>query len=342
MKAICSSNIGINQVALNEIERPTIKPDHILINVSACGINHGDLAWINGFIPRGAAPESINDVAGVSGAGKVEEIGKNVPQDFKGRKVAFYRALNPSKSKVGAWSEYALMHYLDCVLLPDDAETLEYSGSLVNIVAPYAFIEHTQLNCKKAVIVTAGTSATGQALLGIAQEKNIPVISIVRNNLGKRKLEGLNAKYIIAQSDSDFEKQLEALSQELNATTVFDGVGGGLITKIAPLLPFGSTVYAYGFLAEYDTNVLPENKSVYFNTSLLLMKNLTFTSFSVYANETVKNPEKLKNALNTIKDFVHLPHFKTKVGPKFKFKEYKEALEYSINGSKKGNAVFTP
>jgi NADPH:quinone reductase len=253
MKAVCSSKIGINHVELNEIERPIIKSDHILINVSACGINHGDLAWINGFIPRGAAPESLNDVAGVSGAGEVEEIGKNVPSDFRGRKVAFYRALNPSKSKVGAWSEYALMHYLDCVLLLDDAETLEYSGSLVNIVMPYAFIEHTQLNCKKAVIVTAGTSATGQALLDIAQEKNIHVISIVRNKSGKRKLEELNAEYIIVQSDSNFEGQLETLSQELNATTVFDGVGGALITKIAPLLPLSSTIYAYGFLAEYYT-----------------------------------------------------------------------------------------
>ena len=333
MKAICSSKVGINELVLNDIKQPTITPDHVLIKVSACGVNHGDLAWINGFIPRGISPESVDDVAGVSGAGEVAEIGKNVPSGFKGNKVAFYRSLNPSSSKVGAWCEYALMHYLDCILLPKEVETIEYCGSLVNIIAPYAFIEHTKINPEKAVIATAGTSATGLALSGIAQVKNIPVISIVRNESGKQILEELNAKHILVQSDNDFEEQLQTLSQELNATTVFDGVGGALITKIAPLLPFGSTIYAYGFLAGKE--------SVCFDTSLLLMKNLTLTSFGGFTSETVRNPEKLNIALNAIKDFVHFPHFKTKVGHKFTLQEYKEALEYSVTGNKNGNAVFT-
>lgn len=93
---------------LNDLEQPTIKPNHILIKVSACGVNHGDLGWINGFIPRGLSPESVDDVAGVSGVGEVVEIGENVPQNFQSNKVAFYRSLNPSDSKVGAWCEYGL------------------------------------------------------------------------------------------------------------------------------------------------------------------------------------------------------------------------------------------
>ena len=341
MEAICSSKIGVEEVELVNIEQPTIKPNHLLIKVSACGINHGDLAWIKGFIPRGLASESVNDVAGVSGAGEIIEIGKGVPLNYQGSKVAFYRALNPSDKKVGAWCEFVLMHYLDCLLLPNDAKTVEYCGSLVNIITPYAFIEHTGLNCEKAVIATAGTSATGLALLGIAHEKNISVISIVRNEAGKQKLKKLKAKHILVQSDNDFEAQFRKISQEVNATTVFDGVGGSLITKIAPLLPFASTIYAYGFLAEYDKNVSLENKYVYFNTSLLLMKNLTLASFSVYNNDTVRNSEKLKDALNTLKDYVHLSHFKTKIGHNFTLQEYKEALVYSETGNKNGNAVFT-
>ncbi len=340
MKAICSRKIGVHELVLDELEQPSIKPDHILIKVSACGINHGDLAWINGFIPRGLAPESINDVAGVSGAGKVVEIGDNVPQDFQGNKVAFYRSLNPSDSKVGAWSEYALMHYLDCILLSKEIEAIEYCGSLVNIITPYAFMEHTKLNPENAVIATAGTSATGLALLGIAQVKNIPIISIVRNQTGKQKLEEFNAKHVLVQSDDGFDEQLQALSQKLNARSVFDGVGGALITKMAPLLPFGSTIYAYGFLAEYDTHVLPENKLVHINTSLLLGKNLTLTSFGGFTSETVRNSEKLRRAMDDIKNFVQLTHFKTKIGKQFTLQEYKEAVDYSVAGNKKGNAIF--
>jgi len=332
MKAICSSKIGINELVLKDIEMPVIKENHVLIKVAACGINHGDIAWINGFIPRGMGPESVHDVAGVSGAGEIIEVGDGVPSILNGCKVAFYRALNPSAEKVGAWSEYVLMHYLDCLQLPDDANSVEYCGSLVNIITPYAFVDYAKLNQEKAVIITAGTSATGIALLGIAQQKGIPVISIVRNESGKKQLQELNAKYILMQSSNHFEEQLQTLSQELNATTVFDGVGGSLITTIAPLLPFGSAIYAYGFLG----GKVP----VSFETSLLLMKNLTISSFGGFTSEVVTNPDKLNDALNNIKQFVHLPHFKTNIGSKFTLQEYQEALGYSVKSNKNGNAVF--
>ncbi len=74
-----------------------------------------------------------------------------------------------------------------------------------------------------------------------------------------------------------------------------------MITRITPLLPFGSTLYAYGFLGGEE--------SVQLKTSLLLQKNLTLTSFGGATSEVVRTPEKLNSALNAEKDFVHLPHF---------------------------------
>ena len=339
MKAITSSKLGIDNVELIDIDKPIIKPNHILIKVSACGINHGDLAWIDGVIPRGISPQSQYDVAGVSGSGAVVEVGENTPCDFKGKQVAFYRALCPSDDKIGTWCEYVLMHYLDCIILPDNAESVEYSGSPVNIITPYAFLEDAGCSHEKGVIATAGTSATGLALLGIAQTKNIPVISIVRNEQSRLKMGKYNAQYVLAQTDDDFDDKFKTISHELNATAVFDGVGGSLITRIAPLLPFASTLYAYGFLAEY-ANASLESKTVQFNTSLLLMNKLVLTSFGGFSSETVKNQEKLKIALNAVKDFIHMPHFKTKIGREFALQDYKEAFEYSLSGNSRGNAIF--
>ena len=252
MKAICSSKIGIDEVTLNDIERPTIKPDHVLVKVSACAINHGDVHWLRGEIPRGLYTESLYGVAGASSAGEVLEIGENVPDDFKGSKVAYYRSLNPSEFKVGCWCEYALMHYLDCVILPQDANVFEYCGSVVNIVTAYAFFEHANLSPEKGVIATAGESLTGRALLGIAQEKKIPIISIVRDDAEKERLIPFGAENILVQSEEEFDEELEPLSKELNAAAVFDGVGGSIMTRIIPLLPDRSSTYSYGFLGIYS------------------------------------------------------------------------------------------
>ncbi|MBW2369354.1 MAG: hypothetical protein JRH15_15905 [Deltaproteobacteria bacterium] len=206
----------------------------------------------------------------------------------------------------------------------------------MNIVNAYAFVEHANINPEKAVIATAGDSLTGRALLGVAHEKKFPVISIVRNESEKRKLEELDAENILVQDDNNFEAQLESLSQELNATTVYDGVGGPLLTRIIPLLPSGTTVFSYGFLAYYSGQ-----GGVNFDTTTLFVKKLTLTSYGVVINETVRNKEKLKIALDDIKNIVNLPHFKIKIGQLFTPEEYKEALEYATNIKNDSKAVIT-
>ena len=80
---------------------------------------------------------------------------------------------------------------------------------------------------------------------------------------------------------------------------------------------------------------------VNFDTITLFFKKLTLTSFGVVINETVQNKENLKIALNDLKDFVHLPHFKTEIGQLFTMKEYKEALAFATNLENKGKAIIT-
>ena len=247
MKAICCNKVGIDNIVLRDIKQPKIKPEHVLIKISTSAINHGDLAWFYGQMPGGKPSSSVDDVAGVCGVGEVIEIGENVPDAFQGNEVTFYRGLHPTDVKVGTWCEYALMHYLDCVLLPSNCNSIEYSGSLVNIVNAYAFHNHANINPEIGVIATAGESLTGRALLGVAHKKKFPVISIVRNESEKQRLEKLKPEHVLVQSDNDFDEQLESLSQELNATTVYDGVGGPLLTRIIPLLAPHTTVYSYGF-----------------------------------------------------------------------------------------------
>jgi NADPH:quinone reductase-like Zn-dependent oxidoreductase len=51
---------------------------------------------------------------------------------------------------IGTWCEYAHMHYLDCVILPDDAVPEEYAGSVVNAITPYAFLQQVSTEGHKA------------------------------------------------------------------------------------------------------------------------------------------------------------------------------------------------
>jgi len=335
MKAICSHEIGIENVTLQDIEKPVVQPDHVLVKVSTSAINHGDIHWLRGEIARGLYTESSLGVAGASGCGEVIEVGENVPDDYLGNKVAYYRSLNPSQYKVGSWSEFALMHYLDCIILPEDTNLLDYCGSVVNIMVAYAFYKHAALSPGKGVIATAGESLTGKAILGIAQEKDIPIISIVRDDAEKQRLEPFGAKNILVQSDGDFEEKLESLSEELNTTEVFDGVGGPLLSRILPLLPFGSTTHSYGFLAYYTGE-----DDLLTNTMVIFQKNLKVTGFAVMRNETTLNQENLRSAMNDLRAFVDKPHFRIEAGKIFRPEEFKEAIDFAADPKNKDKAVF--
>lgn len=330
MKAI--SLVAKNQVQLKEISKPKkAAPEHLIIKMHACGVNAGDNAFIGGTFPPGSIPISFLDVCGVSGVGTVIETGEGVPDTYEGKNVTVYRSLKFSDNIIGTWSEYAQLHYLHCVILPDNVNIEEYSGSLVNIITPYAFLKQIEQEGHKGIICTAGNSATGIAMLGVCLAKNFPLISVVRNEEGRKELDLLGAKNIVMQSDISFKQQLNKTSKELKATAIFDGVGGEILNTIVDEIPFGSTVYAYGYLGGQTP--------FSFHTSIL-MKGITIKGFANFRTQTVQNPHNLEAALKDISSIIDMPHFKTKNGRKFSFEEIKEALMFSSTTGKK--AVLYP
>jgi NADPH:quinone reductase-like Zn-dependent oxidoreductase len=145
-------------------------------------------------------------------------------------------------------------------------------------------------------------------------------------------LEKLGAKNILVQSDADFDQQLTDLAAELSATAIFDGVGGQILNRLLPLLTRGSVIYSYGFIGD--------NVPFSFHTSMLAVRNVTIRPFANTNTETVKDPKQLERALKEIGKLIHQPHFKTKIGKKFKLEEIGDAIGYvSLNG---GKAVLIP
>lgn len=331
MNAVCLT--PDHGVKLKKVPVPKkAEPRHLVLKMEVCAINPGDKAFIAGAFPPGSIPVSLHDICGVSGAGKVIDIGDGVPQKHKGKNVAVYKSLKFSDNIVGTWSEYAHMHYQHCVILPDNVNMEEYSGSLVNSITPYAFLKQITEEGHKGIICTAGNSATGCAMLGICLANNVPIISIVRNDKAKKQLKELDAPNILVQSETDFDTKLENLSNQIHATAIFDGVGGELISRVGKILPRGSSIYTYGFLGG-DTPLC-------IHTSIILFKGLTIKGFGNFTSETVQDPKKLEEALNDLSEIIARPHFKTKVGKLFKLEEINDAMQFSSdNGSK---AVISP
>ncbi|MGA7931523.1 MAG: hypothetical protein WCA20_36695 [Candidatus Sulfotelmatobacter sp.] len=91
MKAICVTDKP--ELELRDFPTPADPPDgHLLVQIEACAINHGDKA----FLARPAAAAGLNtstqNIWGASGSGRVLSAGPGVPAGYPGRTVALYRS----------------------------------------------------------------------------------------------------------------------------------------------------------------------------------------------------------------------------------------------------------
>jgi NADPH:quinone reductase len=318
MKALC---VGANQtLVVREIPTPDEPAaDHVIIRMDACAINPGDKFFL-GRTPPPDLARSRYDVWGVSGAGTVTAVGEGVPPSYVGRKVAVYRSLQKTENLIGTWSEYSQLHRLNCVLLPDELSTEDYSGSLVNVITPYAFWKQAASEGHKGVLITAGASASGMAMLGIALAYRIPVVSIVRDEKRKEELKNLGAENVLVQTAKTFESDVADTTERLETTAVFDGVGAELVNRIVRSLPLHSTVYSYG--------VLGKERLFSIASDLLMAKHLTLRSFSNFRSPTVRNPLELETALQQLSEMIAQPHFRTKRGKAFEFENVQDAISY--------------
>jgi NADPH:quinone reductase len=318
MKAIC---VGADQtLVVRKIPTPE-KPvaDHLIIRMDACAINPGDKFFL-GRTLTADLPLSVYDIWGVSGAGTVMAVGEGVPPNYVGKKVAVYRSLQKTGNLIGTWCEYSQLHRLNCVLLPEEVDTHDYAGSLVNVITPYAFWKQAASEGHKGVLITAGASATGMAMLGIALANRIPVVSVVRDTEGKKELENFGAENVLVQESMTFHNEITELTQRLETTAVFDGVGAELVNRIAPSLPPHATVYSYGVLGKESLFTI--------DGRLLMAKDLTLKAFSNFRSATVRNPLELDTALQELSKIMAMPHFRTKRGKAFEFEKIQDAISY--------------
>jgi len=320
LKAICVT--PDRRLDVREAPSPGAPPPgHVIVKMEASAINHGDKTFL--ARPGAAGPALVgsrHDIWGASGAGRVTAIGAGVPADFEGRPVAIYRSLSRSPETIGLWSQFAQVLYTSCVILPDAVSARDYCGSLVNVFTAHAFLETIIAEGHKGVIITAGNSATGSALAALAQRRNIAVISLVRSAAARDELHGHGVKNVIVVTEDNFEGAVGALASRLGTTAVFDGVGGELISRLAPVLPMNATVHVYGFLSGAVPISLP--------SVVLMTKNLTLKRFSNFESATAKDPQKLPVALTELRSLISDPIFRTRIGREFTFDQIGEAMAY--------------
>jgi len=329
MRAICTT--ASRALELRDIPKPEVPvPGHLIVQMDSAAIMPGDRFFLTHPQPNGSMRGGRFGVYGANGAGTVVAVGQDVPDRYIGKKVCVYVSYAQTPETVGMWCEFAHVPYHSCLILPDHVRIRDYTGSFANALTVYAFLSLVREDGHKGVIVTAGTSATGLIAASMSQRRNIPAIFLVRSLEARDVLLRSGAEHVLVTAEEGFRDRLSALAVQLDATAVFDGVGGELLSQILPSLPMSSTVYVYGLVG----GATPAQVTA----ELIISQKLTLRHFSSLETPTVDDPVKRAAAIRDIESLIDDPMFKTRIGQEFSFEQFEDAVAYQ--GSPGARAVL--
>lgn len=167
MKAFVRTDAQTMDVALIEVDVPSIDAKEVLVKVEAFGVGVHDRY----FIPSGVAfPFTI----GSEGAGVITKVGRNVTDYKVGDRVIMSSSL---QDKGGCWAHYAAVSTNQLIHLPEgmpftDGAALPVAGK-------------TAIECMRTLDLTEGdtlfiagaSGAIGTLMIQLAKSKGIRVIS---------------------------------------------------------------------------------------------------------------------------------------------------------------------
>lgn len=205
MKAFVKKIYGGPEVLkLEEIDKPFVKKDHLLIRVMANSANAADWHILRGkpilarfsfglFKPK-------KKTFGADFAGVVEEIGEGIT-DFKVGDKVFGETLD-----IGSFSEYTCVNAKNCARIPDEINfNTMASLPIAAITAFQAVTTHGKIQKGETVLVNGSSGGVGHFTVQIAKAFGANVTGVCSSR-NRDLVKSLGADRVITYDTEDIKK----------------------------------------------------------------------------------------------------------------------------------------
>src|SRR5262249_6097318 len=151
-----------------------------------------------------------------------------IPRTLVGRRVA----CGASFTGDGTWAEYAAVPTTQCFPLFSSVTDEQAASMIVNPMTAWALMEPASGGGHQAAVPTAAASQLGRMIVGLARQRDFPLLNIVRRAEQVALLRSLGAEHVLDSSQPDFDERLPERCKSLGVTIAFDAVSGELAQKI--------------------------------------------------------------------------------------------------------------
>ena len=212
MKAVRLLEYG-GQLVFDDVPRPAIARDEILVKVKSTAVNHLDLVKASGKI-RQIMPINLPWTPGHEFSGVVEQIGSDVAAFAPGDAVF-------GTCDMGAYAEYLAVKPATIVRKPSNLSFEEAAS--VPVAAETAWqgiFTHGHLQKGQTILIHGGAGAVGAYAVQLASQAGATVIATASGE-DEAYLKSLGATRVINYREAQFGKVLRE-----KVDVVFDLVGG--------------------------------------------------------------------------------------------------------------------
>lgn len=315
MKAAIRTKYGLPGVlSIQEITKPTVKDDEILVRVYAATVNRTDCHILSGkpyfmrFLTGLFKPKLAT--TGTDFAGQVEATGKNISAYKTGDKLFGFDFLGLSSH-----AQYLVVPESKVVAMPNHCSYEDAAACIEGAFYALAVMNKVRPAKGSNALVIGATGAIGSAGVQYLKYYEVAVTAVCKGE-DDALARSLGADAIINYVEEDFTKTAGRYD------FILDAVGKYSFGQCKALLKPGGIFSSSGGI---------QNILLPFITPLLGGKKVVFAP-----------PKDLKGSLGFIRDLVEKGNFKPVIDRRYPLEKISEAFNYVASGQKKGNVVITP
>lgn len=330
MKALTFKRYGKSpDIGFAQVPRPQLKPDELLVEVYAAGINP-----IDNMIPTGMFKPVLHfqlpATLGSDLAGVVKEVGGQVTR-FKPGDAIFASIFDLG---TGSIAEFAVVPEQAAALKPANLDFVQAASiPMVGLTSWQAFRERLNLRAGQKIFIPAGSGGIGSFAIQLAKHLGAKVATTT--STGNIELvSNLGADEVVDYKQREFEQVLR------NYDAVLGTVKGDAIEKAVDILkPGGKIVSIVGPLDVAFAQAKRLNVVLKFVFGLMSRKIMRLASKRnvTYAFHFVR-PE--GSQLAEISKLLETEQIKPVIDKVFAFDKAKEALAYLAQGRARGKVVI--
>jgi NADPH:quinone reductase-like Zn-dependent oxidoreductase len=272
------------------LQLAALQPGHVRVEIHTIGLNRFEALFRRDhYVIAPTLPATL----GVEAAGSITETAPDVDDFQVGDRVAILPIQSPTVG-TGTYATHADVPVEALARIVDGRSDDDEAATWMASLQAYTLATKVAIVPGDTVIVTAGTSSVGTALIQIAQDLGATVIATTRTTARKPELLALGADHAVATDDEDLAGVVATITGNRGAKVVYDTVGGPLLVAlIAATAPFGHVLC-------YGAQTSPDIRAARVDVPLVALDRKSVSFVDLF--ELVEFPDRLAAAKSYIGD----------------------------------------